>query len=257
MRVRALRSTLLTSALAAVAALGAAERLGAQTLEGRVLVRGFDEPVALGLVQLFTVEGDSIDSALTDEAGRFRLESPTPGSFRLGVTGLGIQPTVAQSILDLGPGAAMSLDFRVERIPVQIGGLTVTAAAPLITQGKLVRNGFVDRLAEGRGRFIVPQDVERSGERTIAALLQRTGRVTLQSSIAGEQLLMLGTRGYCQPVVYVDGARISMQGMSLDNWVGINAFEAAEVYRSETEAPPQFAGGLSGCGVVVIWTRGR
>jgi hypothetical protein len=251
-RVRAL-----LPALALVAGLFVSPGAGAQTIEGRLLVRGLDEPVELGLVQLFTADGDSIDAVLTDAEGHFRLESPEPGSFVLAATGLGIQPTVARSLLDLGAGASMSLDFRVERIAVEIGGLTVRANAPVVTEGRLVRNGFVDRLAEGRGRFIVPQDIERSGERSIAALLQRTGRVTLQSSVAGEQILMLGTRGYCRPVVYVDGARISMDGMSLDDWIGINALDAAEVYRSETEAPAEFAGGLSGCGVVILWTKAR
>ncbi len=211
----------------------------------------------LALVRLFTEEGDSVDASLTDAEGRFSLQAPEAGSFALAATGLGIRPTVAGTLFDLGAGSTMSIDFRVERIPIEIGGLTVETAAPLITQGRLVRNGFVDRLTQGRGRFVVPQDIENSGERTVSGLLQRTGRVTTQSTVRGEQVLMLGTRGYCTPVVYVDGARVSMDGMSLDTFVGITALEAIEVYRSEVEAPAEFAGGLSGCGVIVVWTKGR
>ena len=45
--------------------------------------------------------------------------------------------------------------------------------------------------------------------------------------------------------------------MPLDMLVPIEILEAAEVYRSASEAPPRYGGGMGGCGVIVLWSRTR
>ena len=150
----------------------------------------------------------------------------------------------------------MSLQFRIEPLAVEIGGLTVEGRASILSQPKLVQNGFVDRVEQGRGRFLTPIDIERSGAINTAELLQRTGRVTTQYSFSGESILMLGPQGYCTPVVYLDGVRIAMD-MALDQIAPVQVLEAAEVYRSASEAPVEYAGGMGGCGVIVLWTKTR
>ncbi len=235
-----------------------APRLGAQTVRGVLLDRSSDRPIELALVSLFTVDGDSVDTALTDEAGTFELVASENGDFLLTASALGYRSTVASSILELGEESMMSLEFRMDPVPIEIGGLAVDVEAHADARPALVRNGFVDRATMGLGRFITPPEIAASSAFTTTELLARTGRITTRFRIGGDRILMRGLMGLCEPLVYVDGARVSMAaGMSLDAFVPLQVLDAVEIYRSPVEAPAQFAMGLWRCGVVVIWTKTR
>lgn len=231
--------------------------LAAQAIDGILLERATNRPINLGLVTLFTADGDSVQSVLTDTEGRFLVESPRPGEFLLSASALGYKPTVASSVFTLAEGGLMSLEFRIQRQAIELGGITVEARASLIQQHKLVQNGFVDRLRRGFGRFITPGEIERSSALSTGELLARTGRVTTRYAVGGDRILMLGSRGYCTPTVYLDGVRLFMEGIALDAIAPVSVLEAAEIYRSANEAPIRYGGGMAGCGVIVLWTKGR
>ena len=123
----------------------------------------------------------------------------------------------------------MSLEFRIEPIAIEIGGITVEARSSLVRQPNLVANGFVERSQRGFGRFITPPEIEASHALSTADLLRSTGRVTTQYALGGDRILMRGARGYCTPLVYLDGARILMSGLSLETIVPVSVLEAVEV----------------------------
>lgn len=229
----------------------------AQTITGVLLDRGTDQGVDLALVMLLTTDGDSVGATLSDATGNFRVSSPQPGDFLLAVSALGYQPTVAGSVFTLEAGASMNLEFRIEPRAIEIGGITVETRVALANQPKLIRNGFLDRATQGIGRFLTPADIEKSAALTVGDLLAQTGRVTTRSSIEGERLLMLSSRGYCTPIVYLDGRRLDMSGISLNRLTRVSELAAVEVYRSSSEAPMMYGGGMAGCGVIVMWTRFR
>jgi hypothetical protein len=231
--------------------------LSAQSIDGALLERGNDRPIQLGLVTLLTLDGDSVAASLTDEAGRFRVASPTGGEFLLVASALGYEPTVAGSVFTVAEGAAMSVQFRLQPLALELEGLTVEAEQSLFRQPKLIQNGFVRRAQSGVGRFLTPYDIERSNASSTADLLAMTGRVTTRYSFGGDVILMLGSRGYCTPIVYLDGVRISMSGISLEGIAPVSVLEGAEVYRSASEAPVRYGGGMSGCGIIVLWTKAR
>ncbi len=243
--------------LSIVCALSARTDLSAQTVYGVLLERGTDRPIELGLVTLLTVDGDSVASVLSDGAGEFVLEASDAGDFRLAASALGYEPTIAASVLSLPRGSSMTLQFRIEPLPIEIGGVTIEARSSLFQQPNLVRNGFVDRVQRGFGRFITPFDVANSPAASTSDLLSRTGRVTTRYILGGDRILMRGTRGYCTPTVYVDGFRVNLSDISIDVIAPKLDLEAAEVYRSAIEAPPRFGGGMEGCGVIVLWTKHR
>jgi len=243
--------------LAIVCALSARTTLSAQTVYGVLLERGTDRPIELGLVTLLTADGDSVASVLSDQAGEFRLEASRPGDFRLAASALGYKPTVAASVLSLPQGSSMTLQFRIEPLPLEIGGITIEAQSSLFQQPNLVRNGFVERVQRGFGRFITPVDIESSPSSSTSDLLARTGRVTTRYVLGGDRILMMGNRGYCSPTVYVDGFRVDLSDISIDVIAPKFDLEAAEVYRSAAEAPLRFGGAMEGCGVIVLWTRAR
>jgi hypothetical protein len=244
-------------ALLALLLLSVGPGLSAQTVYGVLLERGTDRPIDLALVSLLTVEGDSVLSVLSDESGAFRLDAPREGDFRIAASALGYKPTISSSVLSLPEGSSMSLEFRIEPLPLEIGGLTIEAKSSLLRQHALVRNGFVERSQRGFGRFVTPYQIENSNAVSTTDLLARTGRVTTRWALGGERIYMRGTRGYCTPTVYVDGFRVDLSDISVDVIAPKVDLEAIEVYRSATEAPLRFGGGMEGCGVVVLWTKSR
>jgi len=243
--------------LAIVCALPAVTDLSAQTVYGVLLERGTDRPIELGLVMLLTVDSATVVSVLSDEKGEFALAAPDAGDFRLAASALGYKPTIAGGVLSLPRGSSMTLEFRIEPFPIEIGGITIEAHSPLFQQPNLVRVGFVERAHSGFGRFILPMDIEGSPTTSTADLLARTGRVTTRYVTGGDRILMRGTRGYCTPTVYVDGFRVNLSDISIDLLAPKIDLEAAEVYRSASEAPLRFGGGMEGCGVIVLWTKRR
>ncbi len=229
--------------------------LSAQEINGVLLESGTNRPVDLGLITLFTVDGDSVATVMTDGDGRFRVASSQAGEFLLSASALGYVPTLAGSVFTLAEGGRMSLEFRIQPQPIEIGGITVETAALLIRQPKLVQNGFVQRAQRGFGRFITPSDIEGSHSTGTVDLLARTGRVESRYAFGGNRILMRATRGLCTPTVYLDDVRISLDGISLDAIAPLIVLQAAEVYRSANEAPMRYAGGMGGCGIIVLWTR--
>lgn len=259
MKIHCVRHALLTTGtllLLARAAL-AGTPVSGQTIDGILLERGTERGVDLGLVTLFEVDGDSVMSVLTDADGRFRVTSPAPGDFLLGASALGYRSVVANSVFTLPEGGSMTLEFRLEAVPVEIGGITVEAESSMVREPRLIGNGFVQRAQQGFGRFLTPHDIEKSMATDVADLLARTGRVLTRYGPGGQQILMRGQVGYCSPIVYLDGFRQSIRGMPLEALVRVSSLEAVEVYRTATEAPVRYGGGMAGCGVIVLWTKVR
>ncbi len=230
--------------------------LSAQTVAGVLLARGSDAPVDLALVTLVDLAGDSVDADVTDDRGRFQLEAPEGGDYRLSATALGYRPTVAASVLELPEGSSMTLEFRIESQPVEIGGLTVDVES-VVDQPRLVQNGFVRRAQGGFGRFVTPAEVQEAHVSSTAELLSRTGRVAQDYRIGGDRIVMRDSWGrYCVPTLWVDGIRLDLYDDRIDAVVPLSNVHALEVYRSGSEAPIEFNTAQDGCGVIVVWTKG-
>lgn len=227
-----------------------------QTVSGVLLARGTDHPVAYGLVTLLDLAGDSVAADVTDDGGRFRVEAAAGGDYRLAATALGFRPTVTSSVLELPEGSSMTLEFRIESQPVEIGGITVDVAA-VADRPRLVENGFVRRSQAGFGRFVTPADIEASFAVSTSEVLARTGRVAREYRVGGDRIVMRSPMaGYCSPALWVDGVRIELEGDRIDHVAPLTSVYAVEIYRSGSEAPIEFNSAQNGCGVIVIWTRG-
>ena len=248
------------SSLAMVLLAAAVCGVEGQTLEGVLLDRATELPVPLGELVLLTIDGDSIVSTLTDEQGRFSLRSPESGEFLMRSRALGYESSIV-GVFTLGEDASMSVEYRLDPLPVEIEGISFEARRRVIEslrQPKLIQNGFVARALKGFGRFITPADIEQLHAYNTTELLARTNRISLQASSRGTLIRMLGRGGYCAPRLYLDGLPLTLGNQSLDAVVPVRAIEAAEVYRNPVEAPIEYGGGMSGgCGVVLLWTKAR
>lgn len=111
-------------ALVVLLLLGTALPLGAQTVRGE-LVDPAGKPVAGTLVVLLDAGGGERERTLTDEAGRFVLDAPGGGTYRLRAERIGY-PTTVSPPLELAVGQALDYRMSVGADAVHLEGLVVT-----------------------------------------------------------------------------------------------------------------------------------
>lgn len=242
----------------------------AQTIRGTLMDVENDRPISLGLVMMFSEDGDSVTSTISDESGRFSISSPEPGSFILLASALGYRETPA-GIFDLGEDGVMTVEYRLPPQPLPIDELVVSLNRPVL-EHSLIRNGFVRRLQRGLGEFITPHEIEESPATSTEMLLSGIPGVSVTSSgiltQLGDRVRIRGPDGgWCDPTVFVDGVRVQYDyasGISLSQLVPLASVEGIEVYRRPSEIPVEYGvtqsgggGGLGACGVLVFWTRRR
>jgi len=222
-------------------------------LSGIVTDAGSGTPISGALVELPALGR----STSTDATGRFTIPSLQPGEYRIRIDQLGFASADFVTEFD----GSLRLSISLAPVPIEIEGITVEAESSLISE-RLIQNGFARRAQEGFGRFIAPGEIEKRQGMSIGSLLGRTGLVKTSLSRnngrADEIIRMWEPGGgYCTPMIYLDGNPFNFGGMTLDDIVPVPSLEAAEVYRSKTEAPARFGGGRGECGVIVLWTKLR
>ena len=259
----------------ALAALALGGPLHGQTVRGHLLDAGSGRPIDLGLVMLWTEEGDSVTYTVSQQDGYFSLTSARPGGFRLVGAALGYEEASA-GVFDLGMGGEITVEFRLATQPLPIDEMLVSLERP-VREHALVRNGFVRRLQRGLGIHVTPHDIEESPASATEDLLaglpglfvgpirSRGGRPL---DHVGDHVQMRSPTGLrCTPGVWLDGVRVRYapgEGASLSTLAPLSTVEAVEVYRSPSEVPIEYAamaahGGGSApegaCGILLIWTR--
>lgn len=120
---RAGAGRLLLLASAAAAAPGPAD---AQMVVGRVLERGGGGPVVGAMVRLSGEGGAAGGGWLTAADGRFRLQAPSAGSYRISVERIGFSSTTVEGV-ELVENGILSIDVVVEPRAIVLEGLEVRA----------------------------------------------------------------------------------------------------------------------------------
>jgi len=120
----------------------------------------------------------------------------------------------------------------------------------------------------GFGAFLRREDIERLPHSNLAQVLQRTRGMAIHYRGArqfiyftryGPPHIVSNVRGppinACMPRVFLDGNRMTYDGLNdINSIVSPDQVEAIETYVAGN-APVEYTGGNSGCGVVLIWTR--
>lgn len=244
--------------------------LAAQTVQGRLLNAQTDEPIDLGILTLFTTDGDSVAVTATTPNGHFSLTAPEPGSYLLRASAFGYAER-EEGVFELGDEGRVEIEFRITPRPFELEGILVSTDRPTPNH-PLVRNGFVDRYRRGLGYFVTPRDLERTVYRDTESLLQfipgvrvvasRTSNVAGRAVVPGpssDQVWMRNAWGPCAPTVYVDGVRTHYApdtGETLSDVLSIHLIAAAEIYSRPPQVPPEYGGPMGNkCGVIVFWTK--
>jgi hypothetical protein len=228
----------------------------AQVIRGRLFDDVSGLPVGGAGIELVRPPNSTVLTVVTSADGRFALELPQPGAFRIRASQLAYR-TIESSELTILGNDTIDVEIVIHPTALLLNPLTVTAATR-IPLGARLQEEFHQRQRRGVGRFLGPEAVrERDGFNTSDIFSAEPGmRVRRGPGGGSAVVLMRGTFGWCEPAVYVDGFRLRTDiDFTLDAAVSGGDVQAVEMYRRFSDVPAQFAaGGHFGCGAIVIWT---
>jgi carboxypeptidase family protein len=216
----------------------------------------------LTVVVADTTTGQPIAGAMVS-AGRLRAETNARGEAvlhgvpagtvtiearRLGFLAGSVQATMGGSV------QTVSVPLAID--PVVLRRLHVTAAA--LPRSPLLRDFYIRKATWGSGYFLTRDDFDRDGQTRLSQAMRRIPGVNIIDSNGHPQLRFTknvdrAVGGDCEPVVFLDGHFYGVVADLDHDFQGL-LIEGVEVYDG-ARVPPQFNGGSSGCGVLVIWSR--
>jgi len=162
---RGARATLLLSLLLLACTPGT---LRAQTFDGRVLDAQDDTPVGTALVRLVDDQRELRGVSVADSLGRYRIEAPGPGVYRLQAERLGYVG-METPLLEAGHAAGIyPLDLLVRRAPLPIEGLEVRAIPELVERRAAAPSRVIAWDARELGNAIAPNVGSFLGSRGVA-----------------------------------------------------------------------------------------
>lgn len=238
--------------------------VSAQTVRGLVLEADTDRPVPLATVSLMSASGNRLASVLTTEEGFFVLQADDDGTYFVRAVALGYRVGRAGPF-QLDEDGLLVVEVRLSAQPLDLEGLLVEGTATTAVGNNLTRNGFWERLAEGRGQFLTPGAVARSEAMFTPHLLRGLNHVIPQYGAPPWTTWVSFHRatfefGPCAPRVFVDGVWMNRPGFGiaadagLDEVIPMELVEAVEVYWGPFQAPLKYQG-TTDCGVVLIWSK--
>jgi len=186
----------------------------------------------------------------TDLSGRFRLPEGSVGTASAVILRrLGFAPdTVPIEALPLG----VSVERTLRRLAMPLPALTVTGRREI--RGPLA--GFYQRRAQGMGRFVTFEEIDRRGLRRMSDLLRGVPGIQVLPIRGGRSAFRF--RGSTiPPLVWLDGNPMTAAELDLDAF-DVRSFAGVEIYSGAATVPPQFTGGrmmTSSGGAIVLWSR--
>ena len=187
----------------------------------------------------------------TNDEGRYVLSAVPVGRATLRVRRVGF--VAKQREIDVGGGAPVIVDWRLERALQQLNSLQITARREPY-DSRL--EGFRTRLEAKRGGyFITRARIEQSGNRNLLDAFRGVPGVRIGTFGRGGRVVRFRSNN-CAPLVFVDGFPASAADFDFES-IDLNMVEGIEMYMSSSSVPPDLLGprGLEQCGVVAIWSR--
>lgn len=208
------------------------EQTGRPIAEARVVVSGAGSPV------------------FTNAEGRAQMRNIPAGRRMMSVYRLGYRPehTAVEFERDDLSGTVVMRPQATE-----IAGLTVTSAG---RSTALQNVGFYEREKRGHGAFLDRAAVEARRAINTLDIFRAVRGFNVVYNPRGQPYLVT-TRGYCSPLLFLDGIQMFTDPGRTDpsDFVHPSEVEAIEAYSGLGTIPPQYNTTGSACGVVLIWTR--
>ncbi|MEQ9397615.1 MAG: TonB-dependent receptor plug domain-containing protein [Longimicrobiales bacterium] len=189
------------------------------TLSGRVLSTATGRPVPGALVAL-----DAGRRTLADEAGRFLLERVVSGPYRIAAVGPGCHVSLGE--VDVPETGAATLDLSVDLPP---------ESDPTVDPEAWDRD---ERRSTGAARVMEAAEIRRRGFRTIVDAVRALAPTMVgqeSAGVGGRQGIQGRSRstatGPTEPLVIVDGVRITQRGADALAMIEVGSVRRVEVIR--------------------------
>lgn len=222
--------------------------LGAQSIQGLILVAGDTVGVDGVSVTLLDQEGQALFQVQSDPSGRFRIPLQAAGSYGLSLIRLGFRSFQAEVVV--GEREMVEVELRMSEEAIPLDPLVVTARR-VIRQGTL--DEYYDRMERNRhrgmGQFITREEVDASPVATTTHLLATIPGVYMEPSGHSGWVIRMRERGdYCTPDYYLDGLPTTWERLP-----PMEDIEGVELYRTRFEQVDGYW--PSTCGIVFMWRR--
>lgn len=227
-----------------------ADGLSAQTLRGRITEGRTQVPMADVAVSLLDPDANVLAQTTSGPSGGFVLEAPGPGEYYVRAEKLSYTTVTDGIFVFQTEEAEMSIALFMLPQPTEIEGIDVRVARE--QQRRTLRSaGFYQRAAQGFGRFIGPEEMERRPVFTFSELLRGIPGIRFQDEAIQ---FSGGLEGTCSPNIFIDGARV-FQDFGITTLIQPDEVAGVEVYRGAAQTPLEWGGLNASCGVILIWTK--
>jgi hypothetical protein len=251
--------------VASVFALAAAAPANAQVLYGRVTDAADGAHVAAALISALDPSGTTVASTISGTDGRFDLQLPAAGAFRVYVTRIGFRTGISPMVT-VGEGERIGVDLALRAGAVELEAVQAqTRATPPFRDARA--RGFFDRMDRGMGHYMTREQIVARGAGHASELLRSMPGVRFHGGIQSTGLWVGGhgprVRGGvsallgCAPTLYIDGfLRVLRPEERLDDVVDVRQIWGIEVYRFGSDIPSELPRQdmIGNCGAIVIWT---
>jgi hypothetical protein len=222
-----------------------------QIVLGQLIDDATRAPISNGTIRLLRADSSVALSVVTDSAGRFRIATRTPGTYRLRGEHVAYQSAVSPP-LQFVLRDTLRLDFHLLPQATLLSPIIVRAertAAPYYSARGM--GDFYRRMMSPNaqsGQYLTRDSIANwEGSTTIAMLTQLRGVY-----VDARDARSLQMRN-CTPRIYVDGIEYQlMGGEKIDDAFPPHVLEAVEVYVGQS-VPAEFFG--RNCGVIAFWRR--
>jgi len=169
-------------------------------------------------------------------------------------------------VVDIKPTDTLPVTVTLRTV-TELAAVKVTARSTNSTVESLgaVNNGILDRAKLGIGHFMLTDEFDKANGRPLNSLLTKLGMHMFRTRRGTAYLSGGHLTGTCPVSLYMNGMLMWANTRSFagveppDLEIMMTAdFAAAEYYASPAEVPSEYnaTGSTSGCGVLLLWTRG-
>jgi Carboxypeptidase regulatory-like domain/TonB-dependent Receptor Plug Domain len=241
--------------------IGASAAEAQSALRVRVTDKQSGMPVRAALVSL---DGQGQQrSVSTDSAGWAALPLTRAGLYNIAVAATAYLESRVQ--VNFAGQQIQPVEVQLAPDPIRLPSVMSERATRV---ARLERVGFYNRMRESHGIFIDEDAIEKRNQRRVSDHLQAVPGIRMVPGSFGEMSVWFqgnarpgsgGTIIRCGPRVFLDGVELgdsdSRKPTPIDNIVPAYDLMGIEIYRRPSEIPARFGGAMSGCGVILLWSK--
>ncbi len=200
------------------------------------------------------VVSGSMARATSDVRGEFRLERVPVGTQVVEVRQVGYLPELMS--VDVPTRGVNGVAVRLGSAASDATRLAGVSVRGVAVKSALERTGFETRKKRENGRFLNQEEIEKLEPTMTSDILRRIMGLNVQGS--GSSLTVVSSRGNSCVRYMIDGHYSdAREGVTIDEFVNPNDIAAIEFYQASGVPMELQNARVSGCGLVVVWTKAQ